>query len=190
MILAILAAGGSRRFGDGDKLTTQLGGKMLGLHVAEALQDASFEQKCIVTSVDHPCAHDWAARGYKVLVNENAAEGQATSVALAARHAKEQNADALCICLADMPFVTAEHIGQLQDHFARREGTRIVASSDGDRTKPPAIFPSEYYEKLIKLKGDSGARSLLVNAEKVRVNEGILMDIDTPENLAFAENKF
>ena len=48
----------------------------------------------------------------------------------------------------------------------------------------PAIFPKKYFEKLLKLKGDKGAK-LLLNSEIVKVisvlpkRNNTLLDIDT-----------
>lgn len=187
MALAILAAGQSQRFGVQDKLASILGGKILGLHVAEALTGLPFDQKSIVTVSDHPCSDHWSDLGYDLLINDDAENGQATSVKMAARFAQEIEAGSLCICLADMPFVTSGHITQLIAEFQRYSGARIVASSQGEKVMPPAIFPETEFGKLLVLRGDKGARDLMIEAKRIDADEPILMDIDSKNDLRSAE---
>lgn len=178
-MLALLAAGQSRRFGDQDKLSAVLGDKMLGLHAAETGVAMPFSQKLVIGSPDHPCAAKWTALGYRLIANENAPKGQATSVRLAAAHAVEAGATALCIMLADMPFVTRDHLGALIETFKISGGTSTVASARSGQAMPPAIFASGALETLLGLQGDAGARMLLADARLITGDDHLLMDIDT-----------
>lgn len=188
-MLAILAAGQSSRFGDQDKLSTVLGDKMLGQYVADNLQQLSFLNSIVIAPTDiHPCADSWRECGYDILINEDADQGQSTSVRLAARHAQSANADALCICLADTPFISPAHINLLVSEYIRQDRAQIVASSDGKNAMPPAIFPASDYHNLINLSGDKGARSLLLDAATIVGKKSNMLDIDTPDDLAIAES--
>ncbi|MEP2990256.1 MAG: nucleotidyltransferase family protein [Parasphingorhabdus sp.] len=189
IMLAILAAGQSSRFGDQDKLATLLGGKMLGLHVSDNLRGISFSDSTIIAPKDeHPCAKHWRQSGYDILINEKADQGQSTSVRLAALQAQSQNADALCICLADTPFISAAHITQLVSEFNQQGRLKIVASSDGENIMPPAIFPASQFNRLTVLDGDKGARSLLLEATIITYAKSNMLDIDTPNDLVTAED--
>jgi molybdenum cofactor cytidylyltransferase len=183
IMLALLAAGQSRRFGDSDKLNALLGDKMLGLHAAETGAAMSFSHKLVIAS-PHGSAEQWSNLGYRVIANQDAALGQATSVRLAATHAIDAGASALCILLADMPFVTCDHLGRLIAAFEQSGGT--VASARDGQAMPPAIFSIDALESLLALEGDSGARSLLADARLVVGDDPVLIDIDTAENLAQA----
>ncbi|MFK7843475.1 MAG: NTP transferase domain-containing protein [Sphingorhabdus sp.] len=186
IMLALLAAGQSRRFGDRDKLSALLGDKMLGLHAAETGATSPFRHKLVIGSPDHPCAAQWSDLGYRVIANEQAAMGQATSVRLAAASAIEAGAAALCIMLADMPFVTSDHIGRLMTAFETTDGTTILASSRNGLAMPPAIFPHRTLETLLALEGDAGARTLLEDAQLIAGDDPLLMDIDSEADLAQA----
>lgn len=186
IMLALLAAGQSRRFGDQDKLGAMLGNKMLGLHAAETGAAMSFVSKLVIGSPQHDCAKQWHDLGYQVTRNEDAAQGQATSVRLAATHAIEIGASALCIMLADMPFVTRDHIGKLIATFEQSGGT--VASARNGQAMPPAIFAFDTLQSLMTLKGDIGARKLLAGAHLLAGGDQMLMDIDTKQDLAQANN--
>tara|TARA_R110000787_G_scaffold3020_3_gene11640 strand:- start:58468 stop:59070 length:603 start_codon:yes stop_codon:yes gene_type:complete len=186
IMLALLAAGQSRRFGDQDKLAASLGDRMLGLHAAEAAAGLPFARKLVIGSPEHDCAPQWGALGYQMIANDAAAQGQATSVRLAAAQAIASGASALCIMLADMPFVTNGHIGRLIAAFEQEGGTRTTASTRHEQPMPPAIFPSGALETLLGLTGDTGARKLLGDALLIAGSDHLLTDIDTPEDLAEA----
>ncbi len=185
-MLALLAAGQSRRFGDQDKLAALLGENMLGLHAAETGTGLPFAHKLVIGSPDHRCAKQWRGLGYQIIANEDAALGQATSVRLAASHAIDTGAAALCIMLADMPFVTRDHLVKLIEAFDKSGRTSTVASSRSGQAMPPAIFPSGALKRLMELEGDAGARRLLTDARLVAGDDHMLMDIDTEEDLAEA----
>lgn len=182
-MLALLAAGQSSRFGHKDKLSALLGDQMLGLHAAAAAGGLPFARKLMIASPEHDCAPQWSALGYQMIANEAAAQGQATSVRLAADQAITSGVSALCIMLADMPFVTSEHIGRLIATFEQSGGTCTVASARNGQAMPPAIFPAAELESLIALEGDSGARGLLADAQLVAAEDPILLDIDSETDL-------
>ena len=159
---------------------------MLGLYAAETGARISFTRKLVISAPDHACAAHWRALGYRVIANEDAALGQAKSVRLAAAHATEAGASALCVMLADMPFVTVDHIGRLIANFQQSDGRRTVASVQDGQAMPPAIFPAAALPSLLALEGDRGARTLLADAEPVEAKDPVLIDIDTVEDLAQA----
>lgn len=185
-MVALLAAGQSRRFGDQDKLAAMLGGKPLGLHAANRFARSEFAQRIVISSASHSCAADWQALGYQLIANADAAQGIASSVRLAAERAQLLGAKGLCIALADMPLVSAGHITNLLTAFAAAGGTRIVASLRGEQSMPPAIFPPNHFPALNNLTGDSGAGALLSDAEYIAADAIMLHDVDSPQDLAFA----
>mgnify|MGYP003627932695 FL=1 len=187
-MLALLAAGQSSRFGEADKIAALLGDRMLGLHAAKTAAAMPFAGKLVIGSPDHPCAAQWNALGYRIIANEDAGQGQASSVRLAAAHAAESGASALCILLADMPFVTREHLDRLIAVFETSGGT--VASASNGQVMPPAIFPARKLDSLLALDGDSGARTLLVEARLVAGDDQLLMDVDTVDDLARANGLY
>jgi len=182
--VAILAAGNSTRFGAEDKLTALLNGKMLGLHMSDRLAGIKFAQKVVIASASHhPCLDGWSASGFQTLVNAAASSGMGTSVALAAKFAADSDAKGLLICLADMPLIPVRHFQKLLTSFDGDDPDAHVASTDGKRNLPPAIFAKNMLPDLMRLDGDMGARHLLANAVKVELAEHLLIDIDDPETL-------
>ncbi len=185
VLLALLAAGGSRRFGNQDKLAASLNGEYLGMVAARTLSGIGLDQRHVIAaSAEHPCATGWRELGWTITVNKAAESGMGTSVALAARLAQEAGAAGLMVALADMPQVSAEHSQCLLKRFDEAGPAAIIASSDGTSRSPPAIFGPDHFLALSKLSEDKGARALLEQAETISAGPGELADIDRPEDLA------
>lgn len=180
--VAVLAAGQSRRFGDADKLAAQFRGMMLGLHVCRTLSLLPFAQRWVIASdTRHSCAKGWREAGFSVAPNADAETGMGSSVALAAKLAQDAGVTALLIALADMPLVPATHFADLLEHAVP---DALVASHNGTSPTPPAIFGSEYLGQLKEVRGDTGARSMLMSARVLRCDPAWLIDIDDPAALA------
>lgn len=176
--LVLLAAGRSRRFNDGDKLTEHFLDKPLAYHVVTALQKISF---CARIAVVSETALDFAALGYRVVENPDPSLGQARSLCYGVQAAIEADAEAVLVALADMPRVTAGHVYRLFDAYDGAQA--IVASSDGVRPMPPALFGKGRFETLLTLDGDQGGRELIRRGHHVVTSPAELVDIDTQEDL-------
>ena len=78
-----------------------------------------------------------------------------------------------------MPHVTAAYLGT-----PRRAGpaTEIVASQRGEGRGPPAAFARRALPRLLALRGDAGARTLLATAGAVPLPPGLAADFDTRDD--------
>ncbi|HEY4201276.1 MAG TPA: nucleotidyltransferase family protein [Devosiaceae bacterium] len=181
----VLAAGLSRRYGPDSKLHAELGGKFLALHIADTLCHMGFGHRIAVCQPDDPLGPAFRARGFDVVLNPDSGRGMASSLALGVTAAREAGSEAVLICLADMPFVSAAHLMGLVD--ALDGESDIVASatavSDVPPT-PPAIFGKAHFTALAGLTGDKGARSLLGEARIVVAPAQMLADFDTPDDFS------
>lgn len=179
--IAVLAAGASRRFGEGDKLTAMFRGRMLGEAVCASVPQGCFDRRWVIASAQHhPCAAAWCAHGFDVAINPDASGGMGTSVALAARIALEADCDALVIALADMPLVPPEHFTALTARIAAASADAIIVSQAGGKRMPPAAFGADRLPALTELGGDTGARAILTEGEAIVCPPEWLTDIDTP----------
>ncbi|KQT31210.1 MobA [Sphingomonas sp. Leaf412] len=179
--LVVLAAGRSARMGDaGSKLAQPLLARPLGLHVAIALEGLSFARRCAIVAPGSTL--DYAGHGFDTVVNDDPVRDLSSSVRLGAAYAVYRGARAMLIALADMPRITAAHVLRLLD-AAEGDGA-VVASSDGQKPSPPALFGRAHFETLAALTGDEGARDLIRAGRHVVTNAAELVDVDTPEELA------
>jgi molybdenum cofactor cytidylyltransferase len=178
-VLILLASGLSRRFGDLDKLEQPFLGKPLAFHVVTAFEDIPFQARFVIKNGTRL---DFEGRGYQVIHNDDPAAGMARSVKLGVERAKRDGAQAVLIALADMPRVTASHVYHLLE--AADSTDAVVASSNGRRPCPPAVFAAGQFDFLLALQGDAGARDLVRAGKHVVTSEAELIDVDTPEDLA------
>ncbi|GAA4762366.1 nucleotidyltransferase family protein [Novosphingobium ginsenosidimutans] len=185
LAVAVLAAGQSRRFGPQDKLAAPFGEALLGEQAARTLGGLAFAHRWVIAARgDHPCAPGWAAAGFDIAVNDRAASGMGSSLALAAQLAQAAGADALLVALADMPLVPAGHFAALLARaVALGPGAIVASEADGQRS-PPAVFGSSHLPALAKAAGDQGARALLGRAEPLVCAADWLADVDDPAALA------
>jgi molybdenum cofactor cytidylyltransferase len=176
-----LAAGEGRRFGGG-KLEAGIGGKMMGLHVAERLAGMGFGALLAISNVANTQLNPaLAALGFNVLINPEPSAGQAQSLKLGLQAISSTSITGVLIALGDMPYVPAEHFTQLALAFQDVGESTAICSTHGSIRQPPAIFPQSMRDALMALKGDQGARALLGDAICVEAAPDLLRDIDTRE---------
>jgi len=175
---AVLAAGSAMRFGGG-KLDAPLRGRPLGRWATDAVEAAGAVARLLVVGLRPPA---FAARleEWTVVGNPDAARGIGTSIAAAVAAAAGRAR--LVIALADMPFVTADHLGRL----ARGEGMVFTRQADG-RPGVPAAFPASVFRHLLDLPPDRGAAHLARTVPAAMIdppNAAIRIDIDTQADMA------
>jgi molybdenum cofactor cytidylyltransferase len=188
----ILAAGRSTRMGGPNKLLAELGGKTLVRIVTEQAL-ASKAQSVIVVTGHQAEQVEKALDGLNVkfVRNPDFAAGLASSVK-AGVAAVADNADGAVICLGDMPLISAHLIDRLIEAFAPDRGNLIVAPVSDGRRGNPVLWSRRFFNELMTLDGDIGARHLLAKhgeavAEVPVEGFGAFLDIDTPQALEAAQ---
>lgn len=189
----ILAAGLSRRFGDGHKLLADLDGKPVIRHVVEAALASTARPVLLVTGHQAEAVSQAAGPGIQTVHNPAYAEGLASSLraGLSALPppGSEGGLDGVLVCLGDMPDVPPEVLEKLVAAFNPVEGRAICLPVHGGKRGNPTLWGMQFLPDLMRLEGDAGARSLFgPHAEwicEVPVETpGILHDYDTPAMLA------
>jgi molybdenum cofactor cytidylyltransferase len=188
----ILAAGRSTRMGGPNKLLAELGGKTLVRIVTEQAL-ASKAQGVIVVTGHQSGEVRKALRGLQVTFvhNPDFADGLASSVKTGIA-AVPAGADGAVICLGDMPLISADLIDRLIEAFAPDRGNLIVVPVSDGRRGNPVLWSRRFFNELMTLDGDIGARHLIVRhseavAEVSVEGRGAFLDIDTPQALADAQ---
>lgn len=120
----------------------------------------------------------------KVIVNPRYRWGMSTSIHAGLR-AMDARSEGILISLGDQPLLKTRTINVLLHSFNQRKGEIVVPSFRGKKGHP-VIFHRKYEKELLKLRGDTGGKPILLRYSKqiktipVR-SEGVIKDIDTRE---------
>lgn len=180
----VLAAGGSSRLGRAKQLL-EFRGEALVRRAARLLTDIT-PSVSVVTGARFEQVSEVLA-GLPVNERHNARwrEGIGGSIALAVQDFGP-GTQAVLIMLCDQYLVDAQDLEQLVQAW-RRDPGRICAAQWERNFGPPVIFPARFFPGLARLRGDLGARQLLVE-ERARVNfidlPNAAFDVDDAEDLA------
>ena len=185
VVAVVLAAGEGRRMGGGKMLKNFHGRPMVAVTVANVLA-SGVDEVVVVTghgAVDVEAALNDAK--VRVVHNPDYASGMASSLRVGVQAAGV--ADAVVVCLGDMPRVSAEVIDRLIAAFNPIEHRSIVVPTHKGQFGNPVLWGAEHFARLTSLSGDKGARALIAGlkaeATEVEAGEGVLMDFDTVEAL-------
>jgi molybdenum cofactor cytidylyltransferase len=187
----VLAAGLSRRMGTLNKLLIGIDGKPMIRHVAEAAAGSQARPLIVVTGHEQEKV-EAALAGLtplpRFVFNPDAAAGLSTSVKRGLA-ALPPEVDGAVVCLGDMPRVTSATIDRLVAAFNPVEGRAICVPVRGGRRGNPVLLARSLFAELAGISGDVGARDLIAAhpelvAEVEIENDGVLIDIDTPQALA------
>jgi molybdenum cofactor cytidylyltransferase len=186
----IVAAGFSRRFGS-DKRRHAIGdGDPLLLRTLKIYSEV-FPSVAVVLRDDDDCLAQDLRCGLQdqppLIVRTGRAHlGMGHSVSDGVRAVSSW--DHLFLALGDMPFVSAITLRELQRTMCdrRRRGAALIVRPRCDhRAGHPVGFSCEYFDELMSLRGDGGARPVIAAhaAELVHVDttdRGVLIDVDQP----------
>ncbi|MFD0681063.1 MULTISPECIES: nucleotidyltransferase family protein [unclassified Paenibacillus] len=191
-----LAAGQSRRMGV-PKLSIPLNnkGKMGGFAFARALESGLNHIVVVLREGGLP---DWlpyqeddSVLQYRCsfVVAAEAERGMAYSLQTGLQAAVEEDVpDAILVVLADQPFINTEMLDRLIHVFESDPSLDYVACGDKGVAKPPVLLAASMFEALRGLKGDEGARKLLLQPEfRGRMleesDQRLFVDLDTPQDV-------
>ncbi len=120
-----------------------------------------------------------------LITNAMRGKGISSSIAAAVEYFKE-SADAIMFMVADQPMVDTGTLDNIISIFRQNPSFIVASSVDGD-VRNPMIFPKRYFEDLLQLTGDIGAKSValanITHVIKIEVSPEKLVDIDTVEDL-------
>lgn len=179
VIGVLLAAGASKRFGDAPKPIAPLAGRKLYEWPLAALREGGVEDVVVVvgaTTFDVP--------GADVVHAGDWGEGVAASLRAGVARAREREAGAVVIALADQPLLDPRAVAKVLAARAPGEVDAVRATYAGIPNHP-TVIESSLFDAIADLHGDQGARPLLRDARLVPCDGlGVPDDVDTPEDLA------
>jgi CTP:molybdopterin cytidylyltransferase MocA len=181
----VLAAGASTRLGEPKQLV-MLGHETLLERAVRTSREAGCSPVIVVVGAEHSQVLEKCVLGNAVtVINDQWQEGMASSIRLGvqALESAAKDAEGVLLMTCDQPAVTMKHLLRLMRELERK------ASRYAGRNGVPAFFPKKYFDQLMMLKGDAGARELLAEAQYEELENGEL-DIDTPRDLERARQLF
>lgn len=183
----VLAAGRSTRMGS-NKLLTPVGGTPLALRAIDAALASQAGPVLVVLGHEAGRLKDAIGeRAVRLVEAPDFAAGLSASLK-AGLAALPDRIDAVIVCLADMPRVSASTIDRLIAAFNPAEGRRICVPVHQGQQGNPVLWDMAYVPEMATLTGDRGAKSLLDRHAdvvcEVEMDAGVLLDLDTPEALA------
>lgn len=185
----MLAAGRSVRMGGANKLLAQLDGVAMITRVVRNLCASSVNPIIAVTGYDQEqIVQALAGEAVSFAHNPHYATGLGSSLRRGLT-ALPRDMDAVLVCLGDMPQVNAKHIARLVAAFDPAKGHEICVPFFRGQRGNPVLWAMRFVPEMVQLGDDVGARTLLeTHASAVRPvqmeDAGVLVDIDTPEDLA------
>ena len=184
----LLAAGRSTRMGPRNKLLLPIDGTPMVRQVAEMILCSRVSGLHVVTGQD-AAAVETALAGLEVtfLHNPDYGEGLGSSLRRGVAGLPDRAA-AVVVCLGDMPFVGDAVIDALIAAYDPNGGKSICVPSWQGKRGNPVLLGRAHFDALLGLTGDRGARRLIAEVpeaicEVPVTNDGILRDIDRPEDL-------
>jgi molybdenum cofactor cytidylyltransferase len=181
----VLAAGASTRLGEPKQLVV-LGGETLLERAVRVAREAACLPVVVVLGAEYAQVLGNSMLGDVVtVINDKWQEGMASSIRLGVRTLglSATDAEGVLLMTCDQPAVTVKHLV----HLTLRD--EVKASRYAGKNGVPAFFPKRYFDKLMELKGDAGARELLAEARYEELENGEL-DVDTMKDLERARELF
>ncbi len=186
----VMAAGRSSRMAPHNKLlVTDKAGKTMIARVVDNVLSSHARPVLVVTGYQaEQIEQTLGGRPVRYVHAADFAEGMSASLK-AGIGAVPPDCAAAIVCLGDMPLVTGRMIDRVISMYNPDAGRLIVQPTFRGKPGNPMLWDKRYFGEILKISGDSGARSLLVKyAEAVvgveMADDAVLRDFDTAESLA------
>jgi len=188
----ILAAGASRRLGQPKQLLMHGGETMIGRAIRMANESGATPVIAVLGAHYELIRKTVPLSLALPIINSLWEQGIATSIhaGVAAVEDRAPQTSGVLILGCDQPRLAAAHLRALLEIFGTQAAPAIVASAYAGVLGIPAVFPREVFAELCALRGDKGARSLLMQPPCPLVAlpfPGGEIDIDLPADLAQLE---
>lgn len=182
----ILAAGQSSRLGKPKQLL-KYQNKTLLQHAIDTAKQSSVQSIIVVLgSSAEIILNKVDTSGTHLVKNADWQNGMASTIGCGVRAllALDSTIDSAILMVCDQPFVTSDLLNSLIEK--QKETSRpIIASQYGNTIGTPALFYKLFFAELMALKGDNGAKKIIMQHNDLLVTVPFSrgsIDIDTIDN--------
>jgi molybdenum cofactor cytidylyltransferase len=167
--VAVLAAGGSSRLGTPKQLVRWRGRTLLRRAAETALAGSAGPVAVVLGSHAATLRAELDGLPVVIAVNRRWRDGMASSLRAGVRAARaasgRESPAAILFLTCDQPHVTPSLLRRIVGRF--RRGAPIVACAYAGTLGVPALFAAVHFGALLALRGDEGAKRLLVRHREV-----------------------
>lgn len=181
--IIILAAGNSSRLGRPKQLLTYQGKSLIDIVTNAAIQTNIKHIVVVLGAYAEQISEKQQQQGVNYIVNDSWEQGMSSSISAGLLYLRSQNKDIqqVIIAVSDQPFISKEIFKNLIK--AQQEtGKSIVTCRYAQTTGTPALFNKAYFDQLLSLNGNHGAKNILIahpeDTASISFEKGDI-DIDT-----------
>lgn len=179
----LLAAGASSRLGRPKQLLPFHGSTLLRFLAEQAIASNANHVR-VVVGAHHRLIRDQVADLIVTVIDHQHWSGGLSTSLQSGVASLPKEVDSIIVMLSDQPRVTCDHLNALIDEQHRTK-KGLVASRYQQMPGAPALFTRRYFGDLMNLRGDAGAKTvLLLRADDTAYVDlpGGEIDIDTEED--------
>lgn len=195
MITAIiLAAGHSKRFGR-NKLLEPINGKPMIRWTVETALKSIVEKVIVVLGFEAEKINEVIKDlSCETIINREYELGMSTSVKCGVKKVMDES-EAVLIIPGDCPFINEKTLNKVIEKYRETKAPIIIATCNGRRGHPILISKGIYHEVMNISEEKMGLKEIIKRHESEilyveTVDYGVIIDIDTPEELEKTLNKF
>ncbi len=184
--IVVLAAGCSMRYGTPKQFAIYDGCSLLRRAAETALASVCRPPIVVIGAHADGAAGELGDLPVQSVVNPHWAAGIGSSIRSGIAALETEEVDGAVVMLCDQPLVTAGDIDALVAAFEDGEGS-VIASQYAGTVGVPALFGRKHFPELKGMKGDEGAKKLIVwHRDEVFgiPNASAALDIDTVADFA------
>ncbi|AZQ63402.1 nucleotidyltransferase family protein [Flammeovirga pectinis] len=183
LAILIVAAGESKRLGRPKQLLKWKGETLLNHCIEKASAIDKSTTFLILGAYKKEIENSLKSKTIKVIDNQNWNEGLGSSIREGVYHIKQKEYTDLLIVLSDLPLLSVSYLKSLITAFYS-SSKKIAVTSYGNMQGVPVLFNAQYFDALLQLKGDEGAKKILQKYKEdtlVLKSDVPYIDIDTEE---------